>query len=89
MKILIDNTEINLAPEYSEYLELMRNAVVKPGEPPVPSNAEMVKRILQDNYSANIQQNAIVRPKSVAEKIKALESAAVSVFKEATEKAIA
>lgn len=85
MKILVDNTEINLAPEYDEYLELMCAAVVKPGEPPIQSKAEMVKRVLLDNYAANIQQHAAVRPKKVAEKIKAVEAQAAAVFQAAVD----
>lgn len=89
MIVTVNGVDINLAPEYEEYLALMQQAVVKPGEAPVSSPAEMVARILRDNYSSNIQQHAAVRPKSVAEKIKAIEAAAADVFKEATEKAIA
>jgi len=85
MLITVDGTEINLAPEYDEYLELMCAAVVKPGEPPIASKAEMVKRVLLDNYAANIQQHAAVRPKKVAEKIKAVEAQAVAVFQAAVD----
>tara|TARA_R110000868_G_scaffold123883_1_gene327774 strand:+ start:170 stop:439 length:270 start_codon:yes stop_codon:yes gene_type:complete len=88
MQITINNTPIALSDEYAEYIDLMRVAVVKPGEPPVESAVEMVKRILLDNYAANIQQHAAVRPKSVAEKIKAIESQALSTFQEAVEKCV-
>jgi hypothetical protein len=88
MVITVNGVDINLAPEYDEYIELMQVAVVKPGESPVPSSHEMVKRILLDNYSANIQQHAAVRPKSVADKIKAVEAQAAAVFAQAIEKVV-
>lgn len=88
MKILIDNTEINLSAEYEEYLELMRQAVVKPGEPPVSSNVEMVKRILLDNYGSNIQQHAAVRPAKLAAHFKELETSAAAAIQNAIATAV-
>lgn len=88
MIVTVNGFEINLAPEYDEYVALMCAAVVKPGDPPIASAHEMVKKILLDNYSSNIQQYAAVRPKAVAEKIKAVEAAAAAVFAQAVEKAV-
>jgi len=85
MVVTVNGVEINLAPEYDEYIDLMCAAVVKPGDPPIASSAEMVKKILLDNYSLNIQQHAAVRPKKVAEKIKAVEAQAVAVFQAAVD----
>jgi len=81
MQITIDNTPINLSPDYDEYIDLMCAAVVKPGDPPIESRAEMVKKILADNYSSNIQQHASVRPKAVAAQIKEVETLAAEAFK--------
>lgn len=88
MVITVDEVELVMSPEYDEYIALMQAAVVKPGEPPISSALEMVKRILLDNYSANIQQHAAVRPKAVAEKIRLVEKQAAAVFAEAAEKAV-
>ena len=88
MKITINNTEIELSPEYDEYIDLMRTAVVKPGDPPVADAAEMVKKILLDTYLANIQQHPSVRPMSVAAKIAEIEKQAGAVFYESAYNAI-
>lgn len=73
MKLSVNGTELNLSPEYEEYLNLMCTAVVPPDTPPIESLPKMVEKILLDNYSINIQQHPQVRPKSVAEKFKEIE----------------
>ena len=88
MVIKVNDIDLAISPDYEEYLQLMKAAVVKPGEPPIASDAEMVKKILLDNYAAVIQQHAAVRPKSVAEQIKAVEAQAAAVFAQAVEKAV-
>jgi len=87
MQITIDTTPITLSPDYDEYIDLMCAAVVKPGDPPIESRAEMVKKILADNYASNIQQHASVRPKSVASQIKEVEALAAEAFKRSVETA--
>lgn len=88
MVITVDKAELVMSDDYAEYLQLMKAAVVKPGEPPIASDAEMVKKILLDNYAAVIQQHAAVRPKAVADQIKAVEAQAAAVFAQAVEKAV-
>lgn len=88
MKITVGAAEITLSEEYTEYLDLMCAAVVKPGEPPVESRAKMIEKILLDNYGSNIQQHAAVRPAKLAAHFKELETSAAAAIQNAIATAI-
>ena len=88
MVITVNGTPIKVSADYEEYLELMCKAVVKPGEDPVPNTTLMLESILRDNYTSNIKQHAAVRPRRVAEKIKAIEAQAMAVIEESANEVI-
>lgn len=88
MTITVDKTPITLSEDFAEYISLMRKAVVKPEDPPVESDAEMIKKILLDNFEVNIKQHPSVRPAAIAEKIKLIELQANEVFTQAVAQAV-
>lgn len=88
MVITVNGTPIKVSDDYDEYLVLMCKAVVKPGEDPVPNTTLMLEAIIRENYTANIKQHAAVRPRRLAEKIKAIEAQAMAVIEESANEVI-
>lgn len=79
--------KIKLHEDVIEYLNAMRIAVAAPGTDPVESIEAMVERIVVDNYAENIRKHAGLRPQSVTEEMKEVESAALKIIEAAIARA--
>lgn len=76
MTLTLDSKTVSFSNELVEYLDLMRTALVPPGEPPLTDKADVILRIIQNTFLANIQTTPSVRPASVAARMKQIESEA-------------